>query len=391
MKKIIALVLALAMLAGLSACGISANTLRTNDNSVIKIGVFEPLTGDYAANGKLETLGIMFANYIQPTITVAGKEYNVELVTVDNGSSKAQAASSAKKLIDEGCSVVLGSYGDDICIAAAKTFTENNMAAIAVSCTKPLVTEGSNNYFRICYSDPFIGKVLAYYASDALEAQTVYCLGSPDYDYDQGLIYYFRQTGESLGMKVYKEDWGKSDISAYLSNAVRLGAEAIFLPVSEEYAKLALEKAASMKITAPILAGYTFESAAVTEAMEGKRLNVSVATPYEAGTDTDFDEAFLRWVSSDTALLGYNDGGDHISALSALGYDAYFTALAAIEKAGSKDRAAVLSAMPDVSYTGITGLITFDTLGDAQKESAVIKKFDTASGSWEYVDTQYVR
>lgn len=391
MKKFIAVVMAVLMLMSFAACGTQANQVKINNNPTIKIGVFEPLSGEYSVSGKQEMLGMQFANIIKPSINIAGKDYDVELVVVDNGSSKAQAVNSAKKLIDEGCSIVLGSFGDDICIAAAPAFAESNTAAIAVSCRKPHVTEGNGNYFRICYSEPFQGIALADYASEALAAQTVYCLGSPDSDYDQGLIYYFRQTGEARSMTVYKEDLQSSDISAYLANAVRLGADAIFLPVSPENAVNVIQRAASMKLNIPILAGDSFESEAVTQALSETHLNVSVASPYQLGADPEFEEAFLSWVSSSTANLANNNGGDHISYVSVLGYDAYFTALAAIEKAGSKDPAAVLAAMPETSYEGITGMISFDVMGDAQKESAVIKSFDTASGSWQYVNTQNVR
>ena len=56
MKKILALVLAALMLLSLVACG--GDPAVKNDEKVLKIGVFEPSTGDSASGGKKEILGM---------------------------------------------------------------------------------------------------------------------------------------------------------------------------------------------------------------------------------------------------------------------------------------------------------------------------------------------
>ena len=77
MKKLIAMILALVMM-------IPAFALADN---VIKIGVYEPASGDSGAGGKQETLGVQYANAKTPTVTIGDTEYTVELVMADNGSS----------------------------------------------------------------------------------------------------------------------------------------------------------------------------------------------------------------------------------------------------------------------------------------------------------------
>ena len=87
MKKTIALLLCLCLLACLfvgcaSTSTTEQQTAETSEattetaaeattesgNKVLKIGIFEPLTGDNGAGGKQETLGPQYANYVQPTI-----------------------------------------------------------------------------------------------------------------------------------------------------------------------------------------------------------------------------------------------------------------------------------------------------------------------------------
>ena len=119
MKKIIALVLALMMMLPVVALG----------ENVVKIGVFEPASGDSGAGGKQEMLGMQYANKIQPTVEIGGETYNVELVYADNGSSADKAPSAAQQLVSEGVSVVLGSYGSGVSIAGSPIFAQAGIPA----------------------------------------------------------------------------------------------------------------------------------------------------------------------------------------------------------------------------------------------------------------------
>ncbi|MBQ2420430.1 MAG: amino acid ABC transporter substrate-binding protein, partial [Clostridia bacterium] len=120
MKKILAIVLCLAMLCGcLAGCG-EGDT--AGGDKVIKIGIFEPASGANGAGGKQETLGIKYAHSIQPTVTIGGETYEIELVEVDNLSADDKAVTSSDELVNKGVSVVLGSYGSCVSIAASPTF-----------------------------------------------------------------------------------------------------------------------------------------------------------------------------------------------------------------------------------------------------------------------------
>ena len=114
MKKMVALAVCAAM------C--FAGTMSVSAAETVKIGVFEPASGDNGAGGKQETLGIQYANSVAPTVEIGGTEYNVELVVVDNESSAEKAPTAASQLVSEGVSVVLGTYGSGAAIAAAPTF-----------------------------------------------------------------------------------------------------------------------------------------------------------------------------------------------------------------------------------------------------------------------------
>ena len=412
MKKIIALILALCLVFALAACGGSGSSTSggsdsssagagssdsgsasaDNGNDTIVIGVFEPLSGDNGAGGKQEALGMQYANYLTPTVEIGGKTYNVKLEISDNESSNDKAVSAATKLVAAGSTIVLGSYGSGVSIAGSDTFAEAGIPVIGVTCTNPQVTAGNDHYFRICFLDPFQGTVQANFAHDELGATVAYCLGQLGNDYDQGLINYFKQAAEGLGMEVITESFpeGNSDFTSYLTNAKNAGAQVIFAPTSISYAQLIVEQASAQGINIPITAPDTWDSNVVLAAAEGTDLSVNVTTFYAEGGDPAFEEGFKEWMNADSNALANNGGNDIIAAVSVMGYDAYYTALEAIKAAGSTAPADVLAVLPSVTYTGISGSIAFDDVGDAIRDTAFIKKANTETGAWDFVAAQSV-
>ena len=359
---------------------------------VVKIGVFEPASGDSGAGGKQEMLGMQYANTVQPTVEIGGETYKVELVYADNGSSTDKAPSAAQQLVSESVSVVLGSYGSGVSIAGSQYFADAGIPAIGVTCTNPQVTAGNSHYFRICFLDPFQGTVLANYAFKELGARTAYCLAELGNDYDVGLCHYFQQAFEAMGGMVISDTFptGNSDFTSYLSNATAIGAEVFFCPVSIAYSSQIISQAAGQNVSYPILGSDTLDNNKVAEAAKGTNVKVIITTFYQEGGSPEFDEGFKAWLNSDSEYLTNNGGNDMISAVSVMGYDAYFTALEALKAAGSTDSKAVLAALPSVKLTGVTGEITFDETGDAIRDSAYIKSVNTETGAWDFVAVQTV-
>ncbi len=396
MKKILALLLAGCMALALCACGdtgtdADADADATASGDTIVIGVYEPMSGDNGAGGKQEVLGMQYANSIEPTVEIDGKTYNVKLEVVDNESSNDKAVSAANTLIAKKPSIILGSYGSGVSIAASDTFANAGVPAVGVSCTNPQVTQGNDHYFRICFIEPFQGPVLANFAKDELNAKKVYCLGQLGNDYDQGLINYFKDEAETnLGIECIVDAFpeGNSDFNSYLTNAKNQGADVIFAPCSISYAQLIIEQAAAQNITQPILAGDTWDSNTVVAMAQGKNIQVYVSTFYAEGGDAEFEAGFKEWINSDTANKNNNGGNDMIAAVSVMGYDAYFTALEALKTAGSTDPADVMAALPNVKYTGISGEIVFNEVGDADRHMAYIKVNNSETGVWDLAKVQ---
>ena len=387
MKKILALCLALMLIVSASAMA-----------ETIKIGIFEPASGDNGAGGKQETLGIRYANELCPTVEVGGVTYEIELYEVDNQTTADKAPSAAQTLVSQDVAVVLGTYGSGAAMAAAPIFEDAGVPAIGCSCTNPGVTLGNAMYWRICFTDPFQGEVMANFAASKLEAKTAYTLYQLGDDYSAGLVNYFTKAFEKLGGTIVAETFpeGNSDFSAYLANAVNAGADVIFSPSSTTAASLILGQAASMNLEIPFCAGDTWESSVILDAVKGTELKVYLSTFFdESDTEAstlaaDFVSGFKAWLNANPYKMTNIGGNDIVAAVSALGYDAYMTAVEAIKLAGAVDAASIAAALPGVSLEGVTGLIEFDENGDAKKDIAYIKVADGEAYAFTFLTTTQI-
>lgn len=396
MKKILALTLTACMGASLLAgCGNSSSgsdkaaSGSGEGEKVIKIGVFQPTTGENGGGGFQEVLGIRYANQIHPTVNIGGEEYTVKLVEVDNKSDKTEAVNAAQKLVSEKVSVVLGSYGSGVSIAAGQIFADAKIPAIGCSCTNPQVTQGNDFYFRVCFLDPFQGTVMANYANDngAKTAAVITQLGD---DYSSGLGSFFKTAFTDLGGSVVSEEQfqtNQTDFKAILTNIKAQNPDIIFAPSSITTAPLIIKQARELGITATIAAGDTWENSTIIENAGDSAEGVVLSTFFDEAEPAN-DEA-ASFITGFKTYLKDQKQEEIIPAVSALGYDAYLAALKAIEDAGSTDTTAIRDALKNVSIDGVTGSISFDENGDAKKDMAFIKTIE--GGQFKFLTTTTIK
>ncbi len=366
-KKLLSVMAVSALAMGLfTGCG---GEEKAADQNVVKVGVFLPLTGDNAAGGELELRGIKLANQLHPE--VLGKK--VELVVADNKSDKAEAASVAARLIEKDkVSVLVGSYGSSLSMAAGNIVKENKVPAVGTSCTNPQVTANNDYYFRACFIDPFQGKVMAEYAHQN-GYKKVAIVQEVSNDYSVGLAQFFRVefvklTGdENSIVDVANYQTGDKDFTAILTNIKALNPDAVFAPGNFTESALLVKQARQLGIDAQFMGGDTWETQEFID-VGGKDVEgVALSTAFDREkASTEEAKKFL-----DAYTKEYNG---EPSALTAMAYDAYLIAVSGIEKAGTatdtvKIRDAI-AATKDLEC--VTGMTTLDENGDPIK-GVVIK------------------
>lgn len=394
MKKFLSLALAALMTAGcLVGCGSAKKTPDgiAVEGDTIKVGVFEPVTGENGGGGSQEVLGIRYANKQVPSVTIGDKEYKIELVEVDNQSDKTAAVTAASQLITSGVVAVLGSYGSGVSIAAGATFESAGVPAIGCSCTNPQVTLGNDFYFRVCFLDPFQGTVMANYAYATKGCQKAYVIYQNGDDYSTGLANYFMQAfkGEVVGQSTFNTN--ESDFNAYITAAKAANPDVVFVPSSIQTASLFIKQAREAGLDCAIMAGDTWENQTIIDnAGKDNASNVYLSTFFDENDSgaSEFVKGYKEFLNSDNANLTLNGGNDVVAAVSALGYDAYMTLVEALKKVdpANVNSVAIRDALKNVSFTGVTGSISFDENGDAKKDTAFIKEM--ADGAFKFLGTQ---
>lgn len=383
MKKNLSFVLALMMITslGLSGCNSKTNRKPQVSSNVIKIGVFEPMTGANAAGGELEVEGVKLANKLYPTVN--GKK--VELVFADNKSDKVEAANAASNLVEQqNVNAIVGSWGSGNSMAAGDVVKDAQIPAVGASCTNPLVTAGNDYYFRVCFIDPFQGTVMAKYAANKLKAKKVALLQEVSSDYSVGICKFFSDSFKKLTKNenaiITKENYntGDQDFTAQLTTIKSKNPDAIFAPGNFTEGALIIKQARQLGIKVPIIGGDTWETPEFIDigkdAVEGTVFSTFFATEKPITEESKkFLDAYRKQYKKEPA------------AVTALSYDAYLVILDAIKRANSTDPVKIRDQIAKTkNFPGAAGVITIDENNNAVKD-AVLKV--VKNGKFTYLDT----
>ncbi|OHD79449.1 MAG: branched-chain amino acid ABC transporter substrate-binding protein [Spirochaetes bacterium RIFOXYC1_FULL_54_7] len=373
------------MLLAAAATVFAAGGQEATKGDIIKFGVFEPLTGANAAGGAEELDGIRLAQDLYPTVTVGGKEYKIELVVADNKSDKVEAANAGQRLVDgDKVTLVLGSWGSSLSMAAGPIFEAAKIPAIGLSCTNPLVTLGNDFYFRVCFLDPFQGTVMANYAVKDVKAKNAVIIREVTNDYSVGLAKFFADAFKSLTgnsgsiLAELNYQTGDQDFSAQLTRVKSLNPDVIFAPGNYTESALIIKQARELGITAPFLGGDTWEIA--------EFVNVGRQAVEGAVMSAFFDnDAPLTPLSKVFVAEYQKKYGKLPSGTAVLGFDGYLLAIDAIKRANSTDPIKIRDAIAVTKgFAGAAGVVNLDQNGDPIK-SAVIK--EVKNGKFVYKTT----
>lgn len=379
--RLVAIVLLLALFVPLlQGCGGQAQEEEQKPTEV-HIGVYEPMTGPSASGGQMTWEGIQLANEMYPEVLGMPVKLHLE----DNKTDKTEAANAVTRLIDQKKVVaIIGSYGSSLSIAGGEVAKNKKIPVVGCSPTNPLVTQDNPYYFRVCFIDPFQGKVMAKYAYDNLGARTAVIIRNVQDDYAVGLANYFKQafielTGDSKSILAELEyNTGDQDFTAQLTQTASLAPDVIFAPGNYGDSALMIRQARSLKITAPFLGGDTWEAPEFIEIGGADVEGATLSTHYSVqATGTDVSKEFV-----DAYRAKY---GKEPNAFAALGYDAYLMILDAIKRANSINPEDIRDALAETrDFKGVTGTITMDENGDANKSAVILQ---VKNGKFEYLTT----
>lgn len=362
MRKSIEMLSTLALgAATLSGCG---------EAGAIKVGLFGPLTGEYALYGVAARQG---AELAFEEINAAGGVLDgqlLELVALDTLGSGEQAATVYPQLRDqEEVVAIIGGVFSGETLAVKSMMVEDGMPVLSPTATHPDVTLDAPSIFRAAYTDAFQGATAANFIFDELEAPKAAVLFNQDDAYSTGLKDAFVAQFELLGgtVEVGAFSASDSDFSAQLAALSATQPGAFFVPGYVAEVGPILVQAKTAGITVPFVGADGWDGIEIdyADAAEGHFFLNHYSKTDTAQVVVDFVAAFEERFDESP------------NALAALGYDAAYAIAAAIEAAGSTDKEALVAALADLNLSNIvTGSLSFDEEGDPVKAITVIQVVD---------------
>ena len=364
MKKINMFVVGAMMLIG--GCGKSGEMTKPE---TIKIGGMAPLTGALAIYGVTTTNGAELAvKEINENGGILGKK--IEYIMLDTKGDSTEAVMAYNKLVDEKVTGIIGEITSKPTLAVAEVAVQDNMPLITPTGTQVDITEAGPNVFRVCFTNPYQGKVLAITSKERLGADTVAVMLNNSSDYSDGITKAFIEESEKLGMKVMGVEGysdGDKDFRPQLTKLAAMNPDVVLIPEYYEQAALIATQAREVGVKSIFVGSDGWDGIA-------KTLDKS---SYSAIENSYFTNHFSMEDQSEKIqnfLKDYRETyKEDPSAFSALGYDAIYMMKSAIEKAGTTDKQKVVDALKGIEYDGITGYLTFDDHNNPVKAVTVLK------------------
>src|ERR1700760_535095 len=176
-----------------------------SSTSEIVIGHYASMTGSTAHFGQDTDRGVRLAiDEANAKGGVLGKK--IRVVTLDTRGDSAEAASAVNRLIDvEKVTAVLGEVASSLSLAGGRVAQRRKIPMISPTSTNPKVTEVGDYIFRVCFIDPFQGKVMATFAHDNLKLTKVAILKDVKNDYSIGLADAFKASFTEMGGAIVAE------------------------------------------------------------------------------------------------------------------------------------------------------------------------------------------
>ncbi len=365
----------------LSGCNKPSDGGSAGGGGTIKVGEFASLTGKEATFGTSSHEGTQLAiDEINAAGGVLGKK--LELLTEDDLSKAGEPATVVNKLISrDGVVAILGEVASSRSLEAAPICQQNKIPMISPSSTNPKVTETGDYIFRVCFLDPFQGRVIADFATKTLKAKKVAIFTDVKSDYSKGLAKFFKDVFTKAGGQITAEldfNGGDKDFKAQLTAIKASNPDAVFVPAYYTDVALICIQAKQLGINVPLFGGDGWESDQLVkigqDAVEGNYFS----THYAADTATEKAKNFAAAYKS-------RFQGKTPDSMAALGYDSALILADAIKRAGSTEGAKIRAAIAATKdFEGATGKITINEKRDATKPAVVVQ---VKGGQFRYVET----
>ena len=367
MKKFVAFVLALTMVAAMFTVAASAEA------GTVKIGVCGPLTGGAAVYGTCVARSAQIA--VDEVNALGGLRFELNCQDDEHDAEKAVSAYNALK--DWGMQILCGTVTTKPSLAVGPEACEDRIFMLTPSASAVEVAYSGDNVFQICFADPMQGSVSADVISEKGLGTKVGVIYDSSDVYSTGILETFLEEAEADGLEVvcteaFTADT-KADPSTQVTKCKEAGADLVFLPIYYAEASAILTYANQIGYK-PVFFGVDgMDGILDVEGFDTKLAEgLYMLTPFAADSK---EERTAAYVAKYKEL--YNETPNQFGADA---YDAIWALYQACNEAGidgseSNEEIcdALIAEFTSMTYDGITGKgMTWDEDGFVDKPGSIV-------------------
>ncbi len=302
-------------------------------------------------------------------LEIGGDQHQVVLIAEYTENTPEETSRAALRMINqENVVALIGPNNSRNAIPAARVAENARIPMISPESTHPTTTAGNQYVFRIAYTDPFQGRVLARFAIEELRAPRAAVLYDVADTYSRGVAAVFKEVFEAAGGQVVAYEshvTGDQDFRVQLARIRNRRPGVLLLPNPDSAVVTQARQARRLGIDATLLGcdAWTPQALAHHPELEGALVtqNWHVDAAPASPEARAFVAAYRRIYHRDPS------GGP------ALTYDAVRLVVQAIRNAGRAEPVAIRDALSRIeNYRGVTGVITYRGMGGDPPRPAVI-------------------
>jgi branched-chain amino acid transport system substrate-binding protein len=331
----------------------------------VTIAVIASKTGDAAPSNQVLFQTARFAvDELNAAGGLLGRR--IEILELDNHSTPLGSKAAAEAAVEAGVVAVIGASWSSHSNAMAAVLQPAGMPMVTPISTNPKVTLHGDYIFRVCYTDPFQGRVMARYAREELGIDTAVTLVNVSRTYSVDLSDYFEKSFTELGGRIVWRGEFLIDAADYrrlLETVRKHDPDAIYIPGDYRDSSFIIKQAHDLNIDAVILGGDAF----------GMRLYDYIGDLAEGCYYTTNWHRDSDWPPSREFVRRFEAVHGPIKQTTIpLTYDAVTIWADAVRRAKTFDRSAVRDALARTrDWVGVTGTISFDANGDPIKPAVI--------------------
>lgn len=244
--KFAAVAMACMMVFAMTACGGGSNDSGSSEggDNVLKLGGIGPTTGPAALYGNAVKNGAQLAVDEINAANPDGLQLSWDMQDDEHDPEK--SVNAYNKLVDDGMQILIGSVTSTPGAAVAAEADANRTFALTPSASAPDVTEGHDNVFQLCFSDPNQGIASAQYVKDNFKDAKVGVIYNNSDNYSSGIFNKFKaEYGGDIEETTFTTD-SATNFDAQLTTLKNAGVDLVFLPIYYTEASLILDAAKKM-------------------------------------------------------------------------------------------------------------------------------------------------